>query len=261
MGEVLEAAYRRWFPDHSLGALMEGATRAELAELFHTTFTYLLDACRKPEERKLESVFGRLVEKGWADADILEDMHRYLLTFRLFDEARAFRREHPDQGLPAPPPIVPLSSTPADNARTVLRFINHGFALERQAIDLRSTATVLVIGHPQCHFSQDAVAAIAADPELSRAMSAAAIWLADPFTSLTDGVIEGWNREHPAYAYRYVEYQSDWPEVNYWGTPTFYFMKDGRLIKKVVGWPNDSAEERKEALRAGLRAIDAWVEQ
>lgn len=88
-------------------------------------------------------------------------------------------------------------------------------------------------------------------------MSIAAIWLAPPFDSLTDGVIEEWNRENPDFAFRYVEYKSDWTQINYWGTPSFYFMKDGRLVKKVVRWPKDARGQRMEALRAGLRAIGA----
>lgn len=254
---ALHEVYRRWFPDVSLNRLTASANRSELTQFFYTTFDYLLHAGRKPKEKILERVFRHLVERGWADGNVIEYMHRYFLTFRLFDEARAFRRDYPDQGLPAPPPIVPLASAPSDDPRTVLRFINRDFALERQAIDLRSSPKVLVIGHPSCHFSKSAVSAIAADPQLSKAMSTAAIWLTGPFSSLTDGVIAQWNRQHPAYSYRYVEFKSDWSEVNYWGTPSFYFIKDGQLVKKVVGWPNDSVPERKEALRTGLHAIGA----
>ncbi len=29
---------------------------------------------------------------------------------------------------------------------------------------------------------------------------------------------------------------SDWPEVDYWGTPSFYFFKKGNLVDKMYGW-------------------------
>lgn len=254
---ALEAAYERWFPDHSLGRLIRRADKSELTNLFFETLGYVIDVGRKSEQKKVETVFAGLEAQGWANDRLIGYMHRFLLTFRRFDEAKAFRQAHPQQGLPAAPPIIPLSSPTGDNVRTVLRFVNHGSALRRETVDLHSSPVVIVVGHPGCHFSRDAVAAIASDPELAKAMSTAAIWLTSPSTSLTDGAVVVWNRENAAYAYRYVESKGDWPEINYWGTPTFYFMNDGALVKKVVGWPEDG---RKQELRAGFRAIGIEAE-
>ena len=250
--DELEAAYERWFPEGSLEHLVESAKKPELADLFFATLDYAMDVDRKSAQRKAEAVFSGLEAKGWADDRLIGYMHRFLLTFRRFDEAKAFRLAHPQRGLPAPPPVVSLSGTPGDNVRTVLRFINDGSTLKEETVDWQSSARVFVVGHPGCRFSRNAVAAIAADPELAKAMNTAAIWLTAPFTSLTDGPVLAWNREHPDYAYRYVESVTDWPEINYWGTPSFYFMKDGRLVKKLVGWPEGG---RRDDLQAGLRAI------
>ncbi|HEX7060607.1 MAG TPA: hypothetical protein VF200_01490 [Woeseiaceae bacterium] len=253
---ALEVAYERWFPEALLGPLTKNAEKRELTNLFFETLGYAMDV-GKSEQGKVAVVFAALEEKGWADDRLTGYMHRLLLTFRRFDEAKAFRQSHPQQGLPAAPPIIPLSSTSGDDVRTVLRFINNGSALEREAVDWQSSSKVIVIGHPECHFSRDAVAAIASDPELAKAMSTVAIWLTPAFTSLTDGSVVVWNKENPTYAYRYVESDADWPEVNYWGTPSFYFIKQGELVKKVVGWPEDG---RTDELWAGLRAIGLEAE-
>ena len=253
----LKSAFRRWFPAQSLQASMKTADQAELSDFFYTTFNYLLDTDRAPDGIRLDVVFDALVERGWANDEFVSYMHRYLLTSRRFDEALAFRAAHPSVDLPAPPAIVGKAAARDDHARIVFAMNDDGSALREQVVDIHSSAKVVIIGHPRCHFTQDAVNAISADPELMDALSDAAIWLAAPFTSLTDGVIPEWNRKHPDFAYRYVESKADWPEINYWGTPSFYFMKNGHLVKKVVGWPADAIDERKQALWDGLHAIGA----
>jgi hypothetical protein len=39
---------------------------------------------------------------------------------------------------------------------------------------------------------------------------------------------------------------------NNWATPTFYFFKDGNLVREVSGWPPEGNEE---ALKAALREV------
>lgn len=43
-----------------------------------------------------------------------------------------------------------------------------------------------------------------------------------------------------------------WPEIDYWGTPAFYFYQDGRLQGSLLGWP---AEGRTEELQQMLKRI------
>jgi hypothetical protein len=43
-----------------------------------------------------------------------------------------------------------------------------------------------------------------------------------------------------------------WPEIDYWGTPAFYFYQDGRLQGSLLGWP---AEGRAEELQQMLKRI------
>jgi hypothetical protein len=46
----------------------------------------------------------------------------------------------------------------------------------------------------------------------------------------------------------------DWPEVRIWQTPTFIFLKDGKVTGKVIGWPKEGNSEalRREMLKLGL---------
>lgn len=247
------SAYREWFPDGVIASL-EGANEDELSNLFKTYYNYLIASGQRTGVSELEAIFHTMEAMGWADERTIELMHRLYLTFRLFDDAEAFRESHAEFKLAAPPPISP--SKPADSGRIVLTPSEDGSVLVRQSIDLSSNK-VVIIGHPHCHFSRNAMADIADDPELADSLQSNAVWLAETFASLTDGAIVEWNRAHPAQKFRYVASESDWPEINYWGTPSFYFFKNGRLVKKVIGWPNDidGRNERKAALKAGLAAI------
>jgi hypothetical protein len=45
-----------------------------------------------------------------------------------------------------------------------------------------------------------------------------------------------------------------WPEIDYWGTPAFYFYQDGRLQGSLLGWPKEGrvAELQQMLTRIGL---------
>jgi len=65
-------------------------------------------------------------------------------------------------------------------------------------------------------------------------------------------VLQRWNREHRDYPVALVVRQTEWTFVDYWNTPTFYFLKDGVVVEKVVGWPK--AGHRDELLSASRKA-------
>lgn len=249
------AAFHHWFPGGVLADLDGKLNDGDLRKVFNTYYNYLIAINQSSGASDLEAILRAIEEAGGADESTIKLMHRFYLTFRRFDDAAAFARSYPNDNLAVPPSI--LSSEIAAGARPALAPSKDGSVLRRDSIDLRPSGVVVIIGHPLCHFTQNAIADIASEPELADRLQSHAVWLAEPFASLTDGAITEWNRMHPAIQFRYAETKEDWPEINYWGTPTFYFFKNGRLVRKVVGWPRDSVDERKAALWAGLRAIGA----
>lgn len=63
-----------------------------------------------------------------------------------------------------------------------------------------------------------------------------------------------WNRVHPNEQMQFAYRREDWPMVDRWETPVFYFFKDGRVVGKVNGWPatGRKAEIRRSMTLAGL---------
>ena len=85
------------------------------------------------------------------------------------------------------------------------------------------------------------------------------IWLADKGASLTDNTIADWNNNMPDIGFQIVYAETDWPEINYWSSPSFYFFDESKLVSKVVGWPRNQTEGRKTALRTSFQTIGVEI--
>jgi hypothetical protein len=67
---------------------------------------------------------------------------------------------------------------------------------------------------------------------------------------ISDPAWAKWNREHPIAAMNAVERESDWPGIDTWAMPTFYFFRDGRVVSKVSGW-----ETHRDKIVDGFRKL------
>lgn len=123
--------------------------------------------------------------------------------------------------------------------------------LLRRGVDLRA-AQVVVVSHPRCHFSRDAMRDIADDPVLAQAFDAHARWLAPPDGSFSLDAIQAWNRENPGQTVALAFRREEWPIIDSWSTPTFYFLDDGVVVAKVEGWPRGG---RRDQLLTALRRV------
>jgi hypothetical protein len=98
---------------------------------------------------------------------------------------------------------------------------------------------VVVVAHPLCHFSNNATKAIESDKGLSKIFDGHSVWIVPPEEKLNLGIIYKWNEQHPEEKMVLTHDVSQWPQIDSWATPTFYFFKNGKLMKKVVGWGAD----------------------
>ncbi|MEX1828932.1 hypothetical protein [Luteibacter sp. CQ10] len=177
-----------------------------------------------------------------------------LVMERRMDEANAYSRAIPGNALPLQPVIKRAASagSPA--------FLEATDASKRVFIsvpvDVTEGARVIVVGHPYCHFTRNAVAAIDQEPELSAAIGKVAMFIMPPRRTLDSTEAEDWNKAHPREAMHLVERKTDWPMVDSWDTPTFYFLRNGRVVTKVTGWPR---EGHMSELMAGLARIGVNV--
>jgi hypothetical protein len=167
-----------------------------------------------------------------------------LITYRDFAAAREFRSHHAALDL-SPVPEVRDETNGA--GRAVLALRDDG-TLAQRTLALDPHAQVVVVAG--CHYSKDAAVDIEGDAMLRDLFSRNVVWITPASEDPTDPALARWNREHPLAAMTTVYRESEWPEIDSWNMPTFYFLRDGHVVEKVTSW-----QGQREAVLAGFRKI------
>ncbi|MEX1829015.1 hypothetical protein [Luteibacter sp. CQ10] len=198
---------------------------------------------------EMEGYLNALESQHAATSAQYTRMHDMYMAARLFDKANKLREQHPDLHLEVAPLIV---AGPRDGeARpNKLGISTDGNTLLYTPIDTKGKA-IVVIAHPLCHFSMKAIRDISARSDLSHVFKEA-IWLAPPGSSLDMKQVQGWNKSYPAATMGFMYRREDWPMLDAWATPTFYFLNNGKVVARVQGWPPQGGYESLD------RAINAW---
>lgn len=201
--------------------------------------------------RDMQAALGALQHRALATAEHYAKLHRVLIEARRLPEASAFAAKHPALDLE---PIPVLHEAPDIQPGSPTEWVvdPHNDELLRRSVELKRPAQVLVVSHPLCHPSSRAMRDILADPVLSSLFRAHAKWLAPQADSLNIAQIQRWNRDHPGQETTLAYQRDEWPMIDRWSTPTFYFFEHGVVRYKVEGWPKAG---RRAELLAGLRRI------
>lgn len=161
-----------------------------------------------------------------------------LVAQRRFREARSLQNDH----ALSMPPTPNLLSRHAVEAPTRL-IVKSESELLREHLDLKSKE-ILVVAHPDCHFTQDAARAISVDPELHQIFSSHSQWLAPQDQTTNFANFVQWNQRYPNLQISIAFARSEYPAIDSWSTPTFYFLRDGRIVSSVSGWPSGGNRKR-----------------
>ncbi|WP_447585757.1 hypothetical protein [Pseudoxanthomonas mexicana] len=214
----------------------------EVALLFAAANVAHAYSVRETYLDKMLDAFEVLRTRDAVSQRIHGDLYGALVASRQFDRARKLAIEFPQWPVETLPAIHPQ----ATQARTALKVVGSA-GLEQIAVEVENGPRIVVISHPLCHFSQRAVAAIEQDAALSKIM-ANSLWLAPVDRKLYIDVLAQWNQAHPAHEIMIAYDRAHWPALASWSTPTFYFLRDGKLMSVVEGWPDEG--NRKQLLSA-----------
>jgi hypothetical protein len=173
-------------------------------------------------------------------------MEEAFVRARMFAELESFKSMFPSLDYRQP---IRLQSNNSSK-RSLLTIIGRGVLKKTEPLELRG-AQVLVVSHPKCLFSQNARAFIEASAELSTLFSQHSTWIMPQDGNLYIEDVYQVNQES-LFPFHYVYKEKEWPEINRWDTPSFYFYKDGELMYSFSGWPQ---EGNKERLMKGLEVI------
>lgn len=245
--------YARLFPYIASPRFLRDATAADLGFAFRAAslaWGYIEDERYLAD---LRAVFGELADRGIASTSQKVDFLGALVRARHFDAARAFARElrkqHPDLDIE---PIPEISGEVDAAEPWVYAVADDAKHLERVPLPVSKGMHLLVVAHPLCGFSRQAMTDLAADDELGPVVRRLATWLSPVDGRLYLPEVADWNRSHPQTPVVLTHRRNQWPMIDDWSTPTFYLLRDGELVGKVQSWPLDTGN--RAALAGLLRA-------
>jgi len=193
-----------------------------------------------------EEILAALGKRGLANEEKVQDLHNYLLDSKLFTKASALKELYPSFELQSVPPITgSLAVKPGEAA---VFYTKDGVAsLEIRKVK-KNGRRILVAARPDCHFAHDALTAIEKDPELRAVFSKYALTLTP---QMDFGALGSWNKAHRL-KYLVANSASDWPGVDFSLSPSFYFIRNGKILHTVPGWAD---EDPFDDIYAGLAKL------
>lgn len=236
LGNYVSEQYQKRFSLYQNRAMIVHMPDGDLRKLYEATEQVVFWNIENPRYRDyLQLDFTMLTRRNLVmdkDVTIYFDI---LVGARLFDQARQFAQQHPDAHLPKLP-VVKQATPLVPGTPTELLVSVDKDEVVRQSVDIAKGAKVVLIINPLCHFAHNGVQAINAVPKLKAIFEKDAIWLGPAGESLYFDAFQQWNRQHPKEQIGIAYLPSEWPMINSWGLPTFYFFKNGVLVEKLIGW-------------------------
>lgn len=229
VGQRKYGAFER-LNDHQLDDLFTAAQSASFYSLSAESVT------------KLDRIFGVLKSRGAATTRHAQLMIEAFLSQRQFWRARAIADEF---GMNVQVPLLTDLTEPHNSSKPTLLTINpERSILVRRKVSIDPDAlTVLIVGSPFCGFFRAAHRDIFQDEQLASLVLNHAIWIVPQSGRLGLSQITGWNEQHPYSPLKLAFKNSEWTWIDTWTTPTFYFVRNGRVARKIKGWPSSDTTE------------------
>jgi|GEM_PF-5470691 len=170
---------------------------------------------------------------------VAEGVYKSLLSSRQLSQAENLQQLYPKMNVGELPKIKSLSI----NGPSVYRIDSDEKTLVQRAFTFKTEPEVIVIAHPYCHFCQFMIKDINADKVLKAFFKQHSRWLADEnYLDHVDALMS-WNKEYPMARLDIAYLKQDFTQLDNWGTPTIYFLVDGKVVDKIVGWPQQGQKE------------------
>jgi hypothetical protein len=248
---TMGALYDEFFASARLDQRLDRIGDRDLDLLYRAASLAEYDTVNAKYIRDMQAYLDALQERKLASEGDVVQMYRALVSTRRLTEASELARRHPLPEMKAFPAWHDASGLAA-GLPTELALDLDRHELLRRSVDLHQAAQIVVVGHPGCHFTQNAMRDIQADPLLGGIFRSHARWLAPQESVFDWDAFEQWNRSHPEQELAVAFRREEWPMIDTWNLPTFYFFKDGALQTKFFGWPEKG---RRSELLAALQQI------
>jgi hypothetical protein len=230
----LSVAYDRLFSD-DLRNHTEASSPTELEARFRAVtnvFFYTLDhKYLVPMKRILDEMISKNQAQWWH----YYKMYSSLLAVRDFAGARSVLRKHPNKHIEPLPEIQDLTKKLHGATEWVIDSTNR--RITRLDYEMPLDPVVIMIFNPNCHFSMNALRDIKNSGFLFNRLKTRLKILSPPDPNFSFDDFQTWNKQNPLFSTSLVHNRQEWPMIQDWGMPIFYFFRDRKLVTTVVGWP------------------------
>lgn len=214
------------------GALGKLSTR-DVNLLWHAALEAFSAGTRKTVLHDAELDVKELRKRGKVTPLIRNYMVKSYIKARDFQRANKILAESGYTGSLLP--VIRRADGYDDHRPSIMRTDSSKNEVRVENVDLRKY-DVIVVATPQCHFVSRAMSDIGKRPDL-QSVFAHSLWVMPQDGSYDPGFMQRWNRTHTIMKMVPVYDERSWPMITYWGTPTFYVLRDGKVVRRIVGWP------------------------
>lgn len=202
-----------------------------------------------PHLDRQERVFEELAARGATTADDAMDLFQGYLAARLLDRARRLKDRFPDAKLWKLPVVVEDKDLREEVFR-VYDISNDSTTATVKHLPIRGGPWIVVSTWYSCPVAARTLEYIEADKAMRQIMQKHGIILTGRFEP--GGVVR--RNAKVKFARTYVAYtEQDWPGIEFGASPTFHFLKDGKILHRF--WGADTKEGFFQDFKRGLEAI------
>lgn len=250
MAHEVAIAYDHMFSPLQLNRTLQTMGDSDIRAMYAASYLALFYTFEDKYLADMQKDYAVLRSRHMETSVDSERMIRAFIQQRELKNAQKFLTTHPDLDTGSLPIVRDVrESSTGPSAIFIDPTVK---ALYLKNVELGSGPKIIVVGHPLCHFTQNAAKAFALNPRVREAMKKYAVWIAPQDGEIDVDDFRQWNRKYPDLALSIAWKERAWPMIDDWETPTFYFFSNGNLVDKVVGWPKDG---NMQALMEGLRKL------
>jgi hypothetical protein len=236
--DAIEAGYKK-FHDHEITfmSLMTNSKK-DLELLFDANQEVAFISKLPRYALNMELIFTELKKQKLNTASQADSLFSIHIRMREFDKANKLITDGlvlKDKSLPNFKPAVDLQI----NQPSEWIISQHERLLVQRAVKFNETWQMIVVSHPNCHFSRNAMLDILANDAIKMRIKGRSKWITPQDANLNFDLFQRWNSMYPDAEISVVHRRKDWPLKNFSSTPIFYFLVNGKVVSSFSGWPKE----------------------
>lgn len=230
-GELYEKCLSKGITSNYLASL----SSKELHQLYVSLYTISFYTNKSEIIERVLHVLKEKIKREEHVDNLIIKLHGLYIGARQFEHASQLVKQHPDILFPLTPKII-IDNT-NNKQRTLLEF-RGGAELVRENYDIANKKQIIVVTNPLCNPSKRFKKWLDENKNINNIFKNQSTWVVPVSSRLyLKEVAEDTSLN-------IIFNSNEWPEITYWGTPTFYFYDKGKLQGQLVGWPQQTNETK-----------------